>query len=113
METANTLSPYILILQLVLSGVLFKLEGWAKIPSYFMLSKWGMEALGSTSDMNAWPLKLQRELPGVIPDREAEAIFERAAGHLTQVWIILGAFAAAFLILGAVSLGKVSKDKER
>lgn len=112
-ETANMLSPYILILQLVLSGVLFKLDGLSKIPSYLMLSKWGMEALGATSDINAWPLRLQREMPGVIPDREAEEIFERAAGHLTQVWIILGAFAVAFLILGIVSLGRVSKDKER
>ena len=112
-ETANMLSPYILILQLVLSGVLFRLEGLSKIPSYLMLSKWGMEALGTTSDINAWPLRLQREMPGVIPDREAEEIFERAAGHLTQVWIILGVFSVAFLILGVVSLGRVSKDKER
>ncbi len=112
-ETANMLSPYILILQLVLSGVLFPLKGLSETVSYFMLSKWGMEALGSISDVNAWPLRIQTEMPGRIPDREAEDIFERAAEHLTHVWLILAAFIIAFLILGALALRRAPKDKER
>ncbi len=51
-ETANVLSPYILIVQLIFSGILFEMKGIANKISYVMISRWGMEGLGSISVIN-------------------------------------------------------------
>ena len=51
-EAANVLAPYILIVQLIFSGILFVMEGLADKLSYVMISRWGMEALGSIARLN-------------------------------------------------------------
>ncbi len=107
-ELASQLSPYILIVQLLFSGVLFPMEGAAESLSGLMLSRWGMEALGSTSDLNSLPLKLQSEFP-MIP-HEADMAFEYAAEHLQEVWLILLAFVLVPLVVGNFGLHGVKKD---
>ena len=107
-ETANVLAPYILIVQLIFSGILFKLEGFAEKVSYLMISKWGMEALGSISELNDLPLKIQLTVPTV--PHEAEKIFETTKEHLLTVWGILLAFSVVFLVVGNLLLHRVSKD---
>lgn len=108
-ETANVMAPYILIVQLIFSGILFKMEGGAEILSYAMLSRWGMEALGSISDVNELPLRIALEKNIVIP-HEAEDMFLRTAGHLLLVWLVLILFSAFFLVLGNLALHRVAKD---
>lgn len=56
-ETATSVTPYILIIELVFCGMLFELKGVLNKISYGMISRWGMEALGTTSDLNCLPLK--------------------------------------------------------
>ncbi|PAU67853.1 ABC transporter permease [Bifidobacterium italicum] len=56
-ETATSVTPYILIVELVFCGMLFELKGLLNKISYGMISRWGMEALGTTSDLNCLPLK--------------------------------------------------------
>lgn len=56
-ETATSVTPYILIVELVFCGMLFELKGVLSKISYGMISRWGMEALGTTSDLNCLPLK--------------------------------------------------------
>ena len=56
-ETATSVTPYILIVELVFCGMLFELKGILNKISYGMISRWGMEALGTTSDLNCLPLK--------------------------------------------------------
>ncbi len=56
-EAANVLAPYILIVQLIFSGILFNMEGMADYISYIMISKWGMEALGSIADLKQSSVK--------------------------------------------------------
>ena len=107
-QLASQLSPYILIVQLLFSGVLFPIEGAAKTVSALMLSRWGMEALGSTSDLNGQPLRLQAEFP-MIP-HEADEAFTFTSEHLTEVWLILVAFVLVPLILGNIGLHGVKKD---
>lgn len=51
--TAMTIMPFVLIVQLIMSGVLFALEGIADKISYITFSKWGMSAFGCTADLNA------------------------------------------------------------
>lgn len=107
-EAANVLAPYILIVQLIFSGILFEMENLADYISYAMISRWGMEALGSTSGLNDLQLKIQMTVPTVPHDFETR--FEAASEHLLMVWGILLAFSIVFLFLGNLLLHRVSKD---
>lgn len=107
-QLASQMSPYILIVQLLFSGVLFAMEGAASSVSAIMLSRWGMEALGSISDLNGLPLRLQQEFP-MIP-HEADEAFLYTAEHLREVWLILLVFVVVPLILGNFALHSVKKD---
>ena len=46
-ETGSTLTPYILIAQLIFSGSLFEMEGVGKVVSWLMISRWGNESIGT------------------------------------------------------------------
>lgn len=107
-QLASQMSPYILIVQLLFSGVLFAMEGAASSVSAIMLSRWGMEALGSISNINELPLRLQEEFP-MIP-HEADEAFLYTAEHLREVWLILLVFVVVPLILGNIALHSVKKD---
>ena len=107
-QLASQLSPYILIVQLLFSGVLFVMEGAASGVSALMLSRWGMEALGSTSNLNGLPLQLQEAFP-MIP-HEPNDSFTFTPEHLQKVWLILVVFALVPLIIGNFALHGVKKD---
>ena len=107
-QLASQLSPYILIVQLLFSGVLFAMEGAASSVSSLMLSRWGMEALGSISNLNDLPLRLQEEFP-MIP-HEADEASLYTAEHLQEVWLILLVFVVVPLIIGNIALHSVKKD---
>lgn len=51
-DRAMSIAPFILIIQLLFSGILFSLNGVTEKVSYFTFSRWSMEALGSTNDLN-------------------------------------------------------------
>lgn len=106
-QVASQMSPYILIVQLIFSGVLFALEGATSTISMFMVSRWGMEALGSISNLNDLPLRLQAEFP-MLP-HEADEAFIYTAEHLQEVWMILLVFVIVPLIIGYIALHSVKK----
>lgn len=108
-ESANVMAPYILIVQLIFSGILFPMKGGAEKLSALMLSRWGMESLGSTSDLNGMPLRIQATVPAV--PHEAEEMFRYERPHILMVWLILACFAAAFLVIGDLALHRVAKDR--
>lgn len=107
-ETANVLAPYVLIVQLIFSGILFEMKGASEIVSYIMISRWGMEALGSISKLNDMQLKIQETVPNV--PHEAEAMFNASGVHLLRVWGILILFGMIFILIGNLLLHRVSKD---
>ncbi len=107
-QLASQLSPYILIVQLLFSGVLFAMEGAASSVSALMLSRWGMEALGSISNLNDLPLRLQEQFP-MIP-HEADEAFTYTAEHLQEVWLILAVFVIVPLVIGNLALHGVKND---
>lgn len=109
-ETASVLAPYLLIVQLIFSGTLFAMKGAAEKFSYLMVSRWGMEALGSISNLNQMKLKIQIELPDLAIPHEAEAMFEHTSKHLLTVWGVLLFFILLFVITGNLLLHRVSKD---
>ncbi len=107
-ETANVMAPYILIVQLIFSGILFEMKGMANWVSYIMISRWGMEALGTTSNLNSMKLKIQLTVQNV--PHEIENMFQYSSRHLYNVWGILIIFIFIFIISGNFLLHRVSKD---
>ena len=107
-QLASQLSPYILIVQLLFSGVLFELKGAATNVSALMLSRWGMEALGNISDLNAIPSVIAEKVPGyATPFSET---YEHLPEHLKETWLILVLFCIVPLLAGNLLLHRVSKD---
>ncbi|MDE5932397.1 MAG: hypothetical protein K2H40_07950, partial [Lachnospiraceae bacterium] len=103
--TAMTVMPFLLIVQLVFSGVLFELKDYLELIAKVTLSKWGMEALGSIVDMDSLPYN---DIGWQIIPRDVYA-FE--SGHVMTAWGIIIGFALLYLIIGVVSLEFVDKDK--
>lgn len=111
-ELASKLAPYILIAQLLFSGVLFVMEGGAELLSGLMVSRWGMEALGSVSDLNDLPLRIHEEAPMTVElvKHKAEDAFDHSPEHLLLVWLVLLVFIAVPLLVCNFSLKNVKKD---
>lgn len=137
-ELASKLAPYILIAQLLFSGVLFKLEGAANILSGIMISRWGMEALGSICNLNDQTTKVYAGMEeeglteavdcacvkmagmescpcstGILESLqhpEFEEAFESTAGHLALVFFIMFLFVAIPLVAADIMLHRVKKD---
>jgi len=107
-QLASQLSPYILIVQLLFSGVLFELKDAASNVSVLMLSRWGMEALGNISDLNTIPSMIAEKVPGYIaPISES---YEHTPEHLKETWLILVAFCLVPLLIGDLLLHRISRD---
>lgn len=111
-ELASQLAPYVLIVQLLFSGVLFKMEGAAETLSALMISRWGMEALGSTCDLNELPLKIVAEDPGLgsMIETVEDSAFAADSEHLITVWLVMLLFVVVELVAANISLHGIKKD---
>lgn len=107
-KLASTISPYILIVELILSGTLFKFSKEVKPLSYPMESRWGMEALGSTARLNDLKLRIQSTIPNV--PHEKESAYKATEAHLMNSWKILLAFIIIEAVFAYVAMTKISKD---
>ncbi|MBQ8410758.1 MAG: ABC transporter permease [Ruminiclostridium sp.] len=85
--TAMTIMPFVLIIQLIMSGVLFKLEGWSEKISCITFSKWGMSAFGATAEMNSddLPLAISEAFPNVFRI-EKEAYYDSTVENILTAW---------------------------
>ena len=52
-DRAMAIAPFVLIVQLIFSGILFELNGVTDKLSYLTYSRWAMESIGSTCDLNS------------------------------------------------------------
>lgn len=123
-ELASKLAPYILIVQLLFSGVLFKLEGAANALSGIMISRWGMEALGSICDLNDTPTTTFTLLEDAgyrsgdcycgimewLEFPESLDSFEATSGHFLLVLFIMLLFVVVPLLVGTAMLHRVKQD---
>lgn len=107
-DKAMAVAPFILIVQLLFSGILFKLEGVGKWISYLTVSRWSVESLGSIVDLNGMQLKMQQQFPTL--EHEAEDFFKCSKGHLLQSWGILLAMMVIFTVISVLLLRNVAKD---
>ncbi|MDO5476292.1 MAG: ABC transporter permease [Eubacteriales bacterium] len=106
-NSAMTVMPFVLIIQLVMSGVIFDLEGISDKISNLTISKWGMNALMSisfTTDAvydDAWILT-----NGNIPAWQSAD-----DENLAKIWLILILISIASVVCSMIALRFVDKDK--
>lgn len=111
-DKAMVSAPFLLIIQLLFSGILFKLEGFGEFISYFTISKWSVEGLGSVANLNALESRIAREYPDLpLGEREVEEVFRYSVGHLNLVLFILLLFVVVEMILCALALRRIKKDQ--
>ena len=105
-NVAMTVMPFILIIQLVMSGMIFKLEGISEQIAKITISKWGLQAICSTANV----IKLETP-PYFQLTEEIEKSYEHTIGHLFEMWVILAIFVVLYGIISAIALKFVDKDK--
>ncbi len=107
-DKAMTVAPFLLIIQLLFSGILFKLEGIGSKIAYVTVSKWSVEGLGSLADLNSLQTQMEIDFPTFT--RDFEDMFEYTKEHvMTSVWVLL-AFLLICYVVCTVVLTNVSKD---
>lgn len=90
-NTAMTVMPFALIIQLIMSGMIFELDGLPEIISALTISRWGLAAICTSADINSLGL-------GHMEDCTA------TGGHLLWLWLILLGFAVVYGCLSVISL---------
>ena len=60
-DRAIAMAPLLIMPQILFSGLVFELKGATESVSYLVNCRWGMEALGTTADLNALDLKIYGE----------------------------------------------------
>lgn len=103
--TAMTIMPFVLILQLIMSGVLFDLSGTSEKISYITYSKWGMSALGCIADLNSpnYPLAISEQFP-MIERLEEEACYLHEPATLLTAWAWCLGIAVVCIALSTIFL---------
>ena len=101
---ANNSLSLILLPQIVLSGVLFKLQGWGAKLSWLTVSRWSVGAYGSLADVNGMippPEVRQTPLGSVeLPRLVAPNLAYAATWHnLCLNWVILLVHAIIYLAI--------------
>lgn len=108
-DKAMVIAPFLLILQLLFSGVIFELEGIGKRIADITISKWSIGAYGTIANLNSLDLKMQKDFPMI--EHETEALYKFAENNLMQKWAVLAAMLLVCLIASGVILRRVAKDK--
>ena len=104
-NVAMTAMPFALILQLIMSGVLFKLDGISEYIANITYSKWCMSALGSVGDLNdpELPLEITLSIPQIVR-QGTEEIYESTAENLLASWGCISLIGIICVIIAFVSL---------
>lgn len=88
-DRAMTMVPFLLVPQLLFSGMLFRLEGIPSIISWFVVCRWSMEGLGTTCNLNALQQITKVNGEDLEIEHKAEAFYTYTAGHIFKDWGIL------------------------
>jgi len=131
-DKATSIVPIILVPQIILAGLIFPLNGPGKVLSYVTVTKWSIDALGTTADLNRQYYQVVSGAPpGVEPsalpivkdfdpenydnnpndrtDFSPNSFHASRAVHLAVRWLIL--FGMIVLFLGLTCYFTKRKDK--
>jgi hypothetical protein len=87
-----TVMPFALIIQLVMAGQIFALEGAAEKFSAATISRWGLDAICVSADINAMAPLLATEELDAVPE------------NLRFLWFLLLGFAVLYGVLSVIVL---------
>ena len=107
-DRAMAAAPFVLILQLLFSGILFTLRGEGRWLSRVTVSYWSVQGLGSIASLNILPTRLQLLAPEAA--HEAEEIFQATSGHLFETWQMMAFLSLICVLLCFWLLKRVSKE---
>ena len=99
-DRVMSLMPLFLIPQIVFAGVVFKLEGSARLVSWLTFSRWGIEAMGATVNLP----ELHRLASYVMPVEALVFPFDHSTAYLRQNLGILLALTVVCIGLTVVAL---------
>ena len=102
-NTAMTVMPFVLIIQLVMSGAIFELDGIAEKVSYVTISKWGLSGICSIANTDAG-VEQGNWLSGT-------ELYEATAAALAKSWLILLLFILLYILLSMLVLSGVDRDE--
>lgn len=96
---ANSTLPLLLLPQIIFSGVLFKMEGFASKLSWLMLSRWSVGAYGSLVNVNAMvPEPTKMPDGSLLPQAfDPTPIYDPTWENLGLNWGILGVHTLVYL----------------
>ena len=124
-NAAMTVMPFVLIVQLVMSGMMFALPKNAEPIKELTISKWGLCAVCSSADLNEIPTKdtLEKIKTASNSDekitswkdlgltQEYDMDYEASVQNVTKTWLVLILYSALYGIIGILFLKLVDKDK--
>ncbi len=124
-NAAMTVMPFVLIVQLVMSGMMFKLPENAESIKELTISKWGLCAICSSADLNEIPTQdtLEKFEEAVQSDESIKSWkdlgltqtydmqYDASIQNVTKTWLILILYSAAYGVVGTVFLKMVDRDK--
>ena len=102
-DRAISIVPLALIPQILFAGLIFNIEGAATPISWLTISRWSMDALGTSLDLNSLCNLPSLDDVGSVPPGctpgflTSEDAFTYTVGHLLSRWAALAIFALACL----------------
>ena len=102
-NSAMTVMPFVLIVQLVMSGTVFELNGVTELISYLTISKWGLNGIVAIANTSSRVLLQYDFAGGEGADPEAAT--------LLGVWLLLDLFAIVYIAVAILFLRRVDKDQ--
>ncbi len=124
-NAAMTVMPFVLIVQLVMSGMMFTLPEKAEPIKELTISKWGLCAICSSADLNEIPTRdtLEKFKEAVSGDesitswkdlgltQEYDMSYDASAQNVAKTWLVLILYSSLYGAIGIVCLKFVDKDK--
>ena len=112
--TAMTIMPFVLILQLIMSGVLFELSGFSETVANITFSKWGMSAFGSTGNMNSlehvMAIKIPEMADMIRKQFPTDDVYAHDAATLITAWLWSLGITVVSAVVSVVSLKIKNRD---
>ena len=102
-EMAMTVMPFVLIIQLVMSGAVFALNGLTEKISYLTITRWGLDGMLTIS--NTTGLVYMDYL------RSSSRSCEPEVSTLLHHWLMLLAFSVVYILLSILFLSLVDRDE--
>ena len=108
-DRAMAFAPFLLMPQLLFSGMIFPLEGVTEVISWVTVCRFTMQSYGTTADLNSLPTRLEQQ--GIHIEREAESFFTFSWTNYTSSLLMLCLFVVVFSVLAGCVLRSIKKEQ--